>query len=518
MLQAIKHFWTHSIGRQLMLGIALVHAVLMTIFVVDLVERERQFLIDLSQKQAFGLSKTLAANGSSWVLAQDFVGLEEVINSQSGFPGLQYALFTDLRGKVLGYTDRQFVGQYVHDEISKRLIGSAEKPFILINNASLIDVAAPVVVSGQHIGWARVGISRQGITNNLRVVTRNGLLYTLLAIIVGILFAWYMSRSLTSDIRQLVARAKRLQQGEEGVDFSLDRIDELGMLAEVFQGVNETLEKRVLSRTQVITEKNHQLKQLLDELQVTQGELIESEKMAALGGLVAGVAHEINTPVGISLTGMSHIQTLLDDLLEKYGKGEMTEADFNEFSENATEVLKATLASLRRAANLVKSFKQVAADQTHLEKRQFNVHEYVDEVLLSLRNQLKQTKHHIEVMIDETLVINSYPGAFSQILTNLISNSLMYAFDSQDEGLIQIEAKLEDGKFILVYGDNGKGIDKSIRDKIFEPFFTTGRGQGGTGLGLNIVHNIVTTQLNGTIEAVYPEKGVTFIIKCELRD
>ncbi|MCU7855049.1 MAG: PAS domain-containing protein, partial [Candidatus Thiodiazotropha sp. (ex Lucinoma borealis)] len=244
MLQSLKQIWTASIRRQLMLGIAMVHAVLMTIFVFDLVSRQSSFLVDESRKQATSLAETLAANGTSWVLANDYIGMEEVIHSQHSFPGLHYAMFTDLHGQVLAFTDREQVGRYASDPISVQLIDSPSETRVLIDNQLLIDVAHPIMIKQRHIGWARVGISRAGIASNLEVVTNEGLLYTVLAIAVGVLFAWVMSRGLTQDTRRLAAFANRIESGERKEHCLLDRPDELGQLAYDMNRMLDTLVER----------------------------------------------------------------------------------------------------------------------------------------------------------------------------------------------------------------------------------------------------------------------------------
>ncbi len=244
MLKLLNRFWTASISRQLMLGIALVHAVLMTLFVYDLVTRQRDFLIDESRKQAISLAETLAANGTSWVLARDFIGIEEVIHSQHHFPALRYAVFTDLRGQVLGFTDPTQVGRYASDPVSLRLIQAPETTQVLVDDQHLIDVAHPITVNQRHIGWARVGISREGIASSLQVVTNEGLLYIGIAIAVGIMFAWLMSRGLTRDIRRLAACATKIESGERDIHYHLDRPDELGQLSIKMNRMLETLVER----------------------------------------------------------------------------------------------------------------------------------------------------------------------------------------------------------------------------------------------------------------------------------
>lgn len=235
MWQTLHNVWTASIRRQLMLGIALVHAVLMTIFVFDLVSRQNDFLIDESRKQASALAQTLAANGSSWVLADDFIGIEEVINSQRAYPGLRYAMFIDTRGKVLGYTDKAQVGRYVSDPVSQRLLNAGPATQIatqiLHDSRLLMDIAHPIRAGEQHIGWARVGISRAGIASNIEIVTTEGLLYTLAAIGVGLVFAWLMSRSLTADIHRLALFSQRIRAGLRNQRCDVSRPDELGELS-----------------------------------------------------------------------------------------------------------------------------------------------------------------------------------------------------------------------------------------------------------------------------------------------
>ncbi|VAX08676.1 hypothetical protein MNBD_GAMMA25-893 [hydrothermal vent metagenome] len=237
MFKSLQRVWTKSIARQLMIGIALVHAVLMTIFVIDLVAREKSFLVDLSRKQAIGLAETLATNGTSWVLAQDFIGMEEIINSQSGFPGLKYAMYLDTAGKVLAYTDLKQVGKYINDEISKSLLTAKPATITLIDHSGFIDIATPIYAQKQQIGWARVGISRIGITENINHVSQNGLIYTTAAILIGTLFAWFMGRGLTSGLRQLSQATHSMIKGEQNVHCEVDRHDELGVLGRDFNAM-----------------------------------------------------------------------------------------------------------------------------------------------------------------------------------------------------------------------------------------------------------------------------------------
>lgn len=262
---------------------------------------------------------------------------------------------------------------------------------------------------------------------------------------------------------------------------------------------------------------NQKLQNTLETLQQTHEQLIQSEKMVSLGRLVAGVAHEINTPIGVSVTAASYIKENSDKFMKLSESGKLTRTQLEKFVNSNTETADILLLNLSKASYLVNSFKQVAVDQSHEERRSFNVKDYVNEVLLSLTPNLKKTRIAINIDCPDDLEIYNYAGGFSHILTNLILNSVMHAFGEDKKGCISINIHKYDNIMNFIYSDDGNGIEKDNINKIFDPFYTTKRGSGGTGLGLNIVYNIVTQQYGGSIrcESV-PGNGTTFIIKIPL--
>ena len=288
--------------------------------------------------------------------------------------------------------------------------------------------------------------------------------------------------------------------------------------------LNEELETKVMEKTYELKKLNKELEEKIkletkkvqeqyDTLAEAQKSMIENEKYASLGTLVAGVAHEINTPVGLSLTGITHIEHQLQVLETAFNNQEMTEKDFTDFVKETKLMAKSINSNLIKAAHLVKSFKQVAVDQSSEEDRFFNGLEYINEILLSLNNKIKLTKVNVHVEINPDIIIKSNPGSFSQVITNLVLNSLIHAFDQGEEGDIFINMHLIDTDLSLTYRDNGKGMSQEVQSKIFDPFFTTNRSNGGSGLGMNIIHNIITRNLKGTIR-VHSEisKGTSFHI------
>lgn len=240
----LQRFWTRSIRRQLMLGIALVHAVLMTIFVFDLVERQRDFLSRQSVAQANGLAKTLAANSTPWVLASDLEGLNEVLQSQASYPGLRYTMVLRPQGRVVAHTDRSRAGLYLQDATSQALLKGPVEPRLLMANRELVDTAHPIRANGALIGWARVGISQKAITTGLWQITRDGVIYTLLAILVGSVFALLMARGLTHGLQRLVAVADGIRNGRRDLRADADREDEIGRLGRNLNQMLDALAQR----------------------------------------------------------------------------------------------------------------------------------------------------------------------------------------------------------------------------------------------------------------------------------
>ena len=246
-------------------------------------------------------------------------------------------------------------------------------------------------------------------------------------------------------------------------------------------------------------------------------ELMRAEKMTALGSLVAGVAHEINTPVGTCLTAVTLLEEQTKELQAHYQAGDLAHEDLDSYFTNGSEIIRSLITNLHRAAALVSSFKQVAVDQSSDQRRSFRLNEYLDEILLSLQPRLKRTSHIVTVHCPADIVMNSYPGALSQVMSNLIINALTHAFDGIEAGQIAIDCQRQDDHVHILFKDDGKGIPAETLGRVFDPFFTTRRGQGGSGLGLHLVHNLITSTLGGRIDVRSAVgKGTTFTIQLPL--
>jgi len=282
----------------------------------------------------------------------------------------------------------------------------------------------------------------------------------------------------------------------------LDDIEKREHAEKALAELNEQLEARVSQRTEELEQTNRELNRTLAELQGTQAQLVEAEKMAALGSLVAGVAHEINTPLGIGLTAATFLRDKANAQQRRSLTPQNTEA--SEFQALAIESCELIASNLQRAAQLISAFKQVSVDQASEQRRIFDLGEYLQEILLSMAPRLKRSAPQITINCPPGLILNSYPGALYQILSNLIQNSLIHGFAEQPQGKIWINVTETTEAITLTYQDNGTGIDSAVRTKVFDPFFTTRRNLGCSGLGLHIAYNLASQLLQGRLCCLEP--------------
>lgn len=400
-------------------------------------------------------------------------------------------------------------------------------------DGSMLQVIRPVRVDGEEQGWVFI---RLQLTLLEELLGRIGLV--LLPLLVAtVILAWLLSsrleRLITRPAIELLRTAETVRQFKNySVRARKLGHDELGQVTTAFNAMldeveshdaartrieaeirdlNEQLEAKVRARTEDLQQSNLGLSQALERLHTTQDQLVESEKMAALGGLVAGVAHEINTPLGICVTMASHLDQQVAGLRSAYERG-IKRTDLERFLEDSEQSARLIQSNLDRATGLVRSFKQVAVDQSTEGRRRFHLAGYLTEVLTSLGPQLKRSKIRASIHGERTIEIDSYPGVFAQIITTLTMNAVVHAF-GDDGGEITIDLERRGPMLEMVFADNGRGMSDEVRQRVFDPFFTTRRGQGGSGLGLHITYNQVTRQLGGSIRCESgPGEGTRFVL------
>ena len=273
------------------------------------------------------------------------------------------------------------------------------------------------------------------------------------------------------------------------------------------------LEKTVTSRTKKLSNKNEKLETAMNQLKKAQSDLVESEKMAALGGLVAGVAHEINTPLGIVKTALTYNQDNIRVLNDLVDNQTITASALKKSLHSQHDGYALIASNLERAIHLISTFKQVAVDQSTEAIREINLTEYIKEVMIAVKPLLRNKSITLEVEGDKNLNIESYPGPLYQIFTNLVNNSLIHGFENREAGVITIKIKKSANNIVIIYHDNGNGMSQNIIEHIYEPFLTTKRNIGGSGLGMHIVYNLITQLFKGSIHCESPNHcGVKFTI------
>jgi signal transduction histidine kinase len=274
--------------------------------------------------------------------------------------------------------------------------------------------------------------------------------------------------------------------------------DEVGAMARAVEVFRENAIAKRETEDELRTSKE-KAESALFELNTAQQNLIDAERLAALGGLVAGVAHEVNNPIGISLTVASSFARRAEMFeAELKSPGHLRRSQLEEFVRSSRDAAEQLVANLHRAGELIQSFKQVAVDRSHAERRQFSLSEATDQIIASLRPVLKKGAITVSVDVPDGLVIDAYPGSYGQILTNLFLNAANHAFPDGRSGAISISARPRGHDDVeIIFADNGAGMTPDVQRQAFDPFFTTRRNEGGTGLGLHIVYNLVTQQLGG---------------------
>lgn len=401
-----------------------------------------------------------------------------------------------------------------------------------------IEVSQPVVLDSEVIGYVYL----RGSLEQARLFMWRSIGIAAVVFVLTLLLCWLVTLRLRKTIvTPLDSVVDVISQVARDKNYSLrlapSQLVEFDMMAHAFNTMldrvqqhisrqrraeeeasqlNTELERQVTQRTQALKESNSELLKTLEQLHQYQGQLVESEKMASLGDMVAGIAHEVNTPIGLSVTASTLLQDKLTVMQEKFDEKRISTSEFERFLSDCDENLQIIYRNLGRAADLVTSFKQVAVDQSSEVDRDIHIPSFMNDVLISVKpRRLDPEKFPIRISCPDNLTVRAKAGPLNQVLINLIVNSMIHAFDGYDHGQIDISFSMQnDSELEMVYADNGKGVPSDISRKIFDPFVTTKRGSGGSGLGLHLVYNLVTQVLGGNIHFFSEEKnGVEFIVR-----
>lgn len=386
------------------------------------------------------------------------------------------------------------------------------------------------------IGYIYIKLSNSSYQKEFNELLKINLIIILVVVIVAFIVAQSLRNRILKPITRFVGEletasrdplfAKKVSPIEfDEISMVTNAVNELlikiaqqirrfSLAEEEITELNQNLEEKVTLRTKALKESNQELLTALEQVHQYQSQVIQSEKMASLGQMVAGVAHEVNTPIGLGVTASTMLSDRIDDISAKLNDKTLSASQLTTFLVESKENTQIIYRNLTRAADLISSFKQVAVDQTAGVIREVNLHSYLDEIITSMQPTLKKYRHIITVDCDERITITTKPGPLNQIIINLIMNSILHGFKSMEQGDISITASENNGTCLIEFKDNGCGIEQKIKQKVFDPFVTTSRGDGGSGLGLHLVYNLVTQALQGSISVKSKlTEGAIFTIK-----
>ncbi len=408
-------------------------------------------------------------------------------------------------------------------------------------NDDVLVIKKIIVDNDINYGTIEIGLYLNEVKDEIkRKSYRLTLLFLSILIVIAILLRWFLNTIFVTPVVALSESAQKLEIGDFTETPHSKRRDEIGGLINSFNVMRKHLKSsfnEIESKNRAIQLKNDELtevdieindlnrnleekvetrtlklKKSLQELSETQNKLVEVQKMASLGRLVSGVAHEINTPIGVCITAVSHAVKEIEVLIQHYDQKVLSRDEISKYFTMQTEANKMVEENLKRAANLVKSFKSVAVEQSTSPPVEFCLKDIIELVIDKYSDAYSGI--NVELLCDSKLVMTSYLDAFSKIFENMLLNSFQHGFENQDGGLVKIDITISDKHLYVNYSDNGKGMNDEALKNVFEPFYTTKRGDGGTGLGMHIVFNLVTQKLNGDIHCESEEgSGVRIIIK-----
>lgn len=378
------------------------------------------------------------------------------------------------------------------------------------NAAALAAATSELTASIQD----RERIAQESFDGTLRAVNAKVAIVALSFLILVGIMGIAVARTISGPLAELKHAMEAIVGGDYGRRVrGLGGGDEIAEMARSIEVFRENALGRQAAEGALRASKER-AESALSELRDTQTSLIEAEKLAALGSLVAGVAHEVNNPVGIGLTVASSLSRRCDEFKRELDAGPIRRSRLSEFVEGNRDAADQLVANLQRAGELIQAFKQVAVDRSHAERRSFDLKEWLDQIVASLKPGLKKNQVQLVLDVPEGISMDSYPGPLGQVMTNVFLNAVNHAFPDGASGTISIVARTSGADQVhIMVRDNGVGMSEAVQRQAFDPFFTTRRGDGGTGLGLHIVYNLVTRRLGGRIVlSSMPDAGTTFRI------
>jgi len=406
--------------------------------------------------------------------------------------------------------------------------GTSFKGVHTIIDGATLHARSPLLLQDNRIGSINFGLTTEDLKHARDKVMLQGGVISLAGLAFGLLLFYAFTHGIGRRLHALMGQSAQMELGDYSKALAVEGDDEIAAFARALntmsaalreriaqlehselrlseakrdlKDLNVSLESRVTERSAALERANADLSAALSTLQRTQVELLASEKMASLGSLVAGIAHELNTPIGNSLLASTSLRDRVEDFESHVAAGALRRSELIVHLEEVRMASQLISNSLHKAAELISSFKQIAVDQTNDQRREFDLQEAVRDIIATYMPRLRRAGCEVVLEIQEGLRFDSYPGGLYQVLNNLMNNALNHAFEGGGSGTVTVHAEAAaDGMVALTFSDDGVGMTDDVLRRVFDPFFTTRMGQGGTGLGMHIVYNIVNAVLGGRI-------------------
>lgn len=456
----------------------------------DVREMEESITTKLEYTAAF-----ISTSISDPVWDYDYDGVEHIGNS----------LFNDKEVALLIIRDDVSGVLYVHE-----LTGEAySQEYVVTKNRA-------IAYEGSSIGSITLGITDYYARERIMKKLQLSMIQLIVSVITLVIVVYFISYQITKPLAVLETNAKRLSEGKKRIVLSAYKDDEIGHLAKSFNAmgdiieassqklheINDSLEEKVFLRTEELMQKNSELNNALHSLKETQNELIQSSKLKLTTRLVSGVAHEINTPHGLTITIVTFLQEKLRLIQKSIEEGTYSEEDLYGAIVELEEASKSLEMNLRRVSQLMEHFRQLMLENQNQSATWFNVKDQLIKIQKTLMIELMTSNTIFEIVSPEDLIIKSFPSAFLQIITQLTRNAIHHGFDETDQGIIRLTCDVKDKQLLITFSDNGRGLSEEVKEHVFTPFYKGNVRGGGSGLGLAIVENIVNVHLGGHIRCI----------------
>ncbi len=485
----VQKIWSNSIKSKLIISFALIYFIIITVFIFTLVNKQNEFLYNEALDKTLNRTQMLASNSISWVLANDYIGLEEVIQSILVYKDLEFAMIIDPQGKIIAHSDCTFTGKYLADKLSLSIFKEPLKKHILLNNDKFIDVAIPIMRDKQFIAFARVKLNQSERIKSIQIVINQGVFYMILSMLIAILVAYLMGSALTKKLYKLIKLTDEVRSGKRVIQIDDLGSDEIGKLAFAFNKMLQELNES----EQELKVANESLELKVKERTI---ELLKAKDKAesanrAKSIFLANMSHELRTPLN-AILGFSQIM--------------VNDSKVTETQRENLNIIERSGSHLLSLINDVLDMSKIEAGRMELQEESVNLYQLLIEIsqMMKVRAESKDLSFTMEFHSDLIEFVKVDIGKLRQILINIIGNAIKYTNDGGVSFRVESheEKNSETYNIIFEVEDSGRGMSESEIKNIFDPFVQVGSSKGvteGTGLGLAITHNFIKL-MNGGID------------------